>query len=73
MSKDRSLHIEWLEDEHECDTCGTSWARGATVTLDGVVIVSKIPHANCFGGSDYDDDEIFEDIIKALGYELTQS
>lgn len=67
------IEIEWLEDSHDCELCGQSYADGARVTLDGATILELNPHAHCYNGSSWDQAEVFEEILGALGYEVEAS
>jgi len=67
----QKIKIEWLSDTYECDTCGTSWAEGAEITMpDGTV--SVLPAiAHCYGGESYDSTYVYEAILYKLGYKVT--
>ena len=67
-----TVTIEWLHDEHECDTCGTSFADGAIVTLNDETILEMIPHAHCFGGCHWNSEEVYKLILEKLGYEILE-
>lgn len=69
MSK---IEITWLTDETSCETCGSSWAEGATVKIDGEVALSLEPVAACFGGDSYSDREVFRRILAHLGHEVSE-
>ena len=62
------IKIETLSDEHDCETCGTSWATGYEVTFPDGSIESLIPQASCFGGGDYSETDLMEVILNKLGY-----
>lgn len=64
------IDIEWLSDSCECETCGTSYADGASVTIDGELILDLTPHAHCYDGTDYQPEEVYKLIFKHLGHEL---
>lgn len=68
-----AIHIEWLDDSHDCETCGTSYADGARVTIDGKVALDLVPHAYCYDGENYDRDDVFRRILAHLGHTLTES
>lgn len=65
--------IEHLVDEHDCETCGSSWAEGALITLPDSSTVELKPLANCFGGAHWDREEILLILLKKLGYEVTHN
>ena len=64
------IEIEWLEDEHDCDTCGWAYATGAKVKFHGDEVITMEPVAHCFGGSDYSPDTVYLAIIEKLGHEV---
>jgi len=68
----KKLHIKWLYDNNDCETCGPSYAEGATVTLDNKVLLSNIPIAHCCGGSNWSRDQIYQEILEKLGYNTTE-
>lgn len=68
-----TIHIEWLDDCHDCETCGPTYSDGARVTIDGVVALELVPHAYCFDGDNYDRDDVFRRILAHLGHDLTES
>jgi hypothetical protein len=47
----KKLEIKYNTDEYECDDCGTSYATGAEVYLDGKLIIDKKASAHCYEGS----------------------
>jgi hypothetical protein len=62
------IHIEWLSDDNDCDTCGSNWADGASVTLDGKSLLELKPAASCFGGAHWDRADVYRLIMENLGY-----
>lgn len=66
------LVIKWLQDDHDCETCGWSSAEGAEVTLDNIIILNLEPQASCFGGQSWDRADVFELIIKQLGFTISE-
>ena len=64
------IKIEWLHDGYDCETCGGSYAEGAKVTIDDQVVLDLEPVAHCFGGTNYDRDEVYHRIFKHLGHEV---
>lgn len=67
MSK---IEIETLDDEHECETCGPSWAEGAIVKIDGVIALELEPAAHCFAGESYDLTDVLLRVIRHLGHDV---
>jgi hypothetical protein len=66
-----TIRIEWLSDSSShCETCGTSYADGARVYVDDVLALDLAPVAHCFGGANYDQQEVFERLLKHLGHEV---
>lgn len=67
-----SLDIEWMTDEHDCETCGSSWAEGAVVRLGDGVIVELRPHAACYDGASHDSAEVYRAILTSLGFSVSE-
>jgi len=67
------IKIEWLTDEHDCETCGWSCAQGAVVYIDDVETFRLIPSAYCFNSVDYTDEYVYKLIIKHLGHDVETS
>ncbi len=66
------IEIEWLSDSNDCEQCGGGYAQGARVTLDGEPLLELIPRASCFGSKDdWDTDQVYALILRALGYEAS--
>ena len=63
-----NIRIEWLTDSHTCETCGTSYAEGALVFIDGQLALDLSPTANCYDVEDYQPDVVFQRILKHLGH-----
>lgn len=72
----KRIEIEWLEDEHDCDDCGTSWARGARGAIafvDGNKVFELIPNAHCYGGTNLESEtEVYKAILDSLGYNVVE-
>lgn len=62
------IHIERLEDEHHCETCGWSIASGAKISIDNREVLTLTPHAHCLGGQDYSTEDVFKAILQHLGH-----
>ena len=66
----KEIKIEWLSDVYDCDTCGTSWASGANVFINGNLELELTPVAHCYGGEDYSTEDIYIKILNKLGWEV---
>ena len=65
------IEIEWLTDSYDnCETCGTSYAEGARVYVDGSLTLDMAPSAHCFGGAHHEQSEVYDAILKWLGHEV---
>jgi hypothetical protein len=62
------IHIQWLGDFHDCETCGSTYASGARITIDGAVALEFIPVAHCFNGADYGQDDVYRALLEHLGH-----
>ena len=58
----KTIKITWLENTHECETCGCSWARGARVEVSGEELAQKFELT--------DEEDVYKAILKELGYEV---
>lgn len=65
------LEIEWLYDQYECDMCGPSYAEGAIVRLDNVVIMELIPHAHCYSSESWEAEEVFVQLLESFGFDFS--
>ena len=68
----KGLAIEWLTDDHDCETCGSSWAEGAIVRLNGEVILNMSPCAYCYDSTSYSSDQVYRAILEHLGYAIAE-
>jgi hypothetical protein len=64
------IGIEYLSDTYDCDDCGTSWADGYRVYKDGELWFEMTPLAHCFGGTNFEYKDLFEEIMLRLGHEV---
>lgn len=67
------ITIEKITDSHECETCGFSSADGARIYLDGTFHSELTPMAYCFDGTDYEDDDIYREVLRALNHNVVYS
>jgi hypothetical protein len=74
----KTITIDWLEDESDCDTCGWSYATGARVFLSDDEtgsfdeIITEMPSASCQGGYDKSSSEIYQAILEKLGFKVEE-
>ena len=68
-----SIEIESLEDVTACETCGTSYANGFRVRIDGEHAFELTPVAACFDGEDYSEADLFKRLLEHLGHDLVHS
>lgn len=66
----KQIKIEWLSDSYDCDTCGCSFATGATVSIEGLETFTLPAVAHCYAGESYDELQVYETILRKLGYEV---
>jgi len=66
------IKIQWLTDSHDCETCGSTYAEGARVTIDGKVEVEMLPVAHCFGGDDYSPSDVFAAVLAHYGHTVSE-
>lgn len=63
------IKIEWLTDTYDnCELCGTSWAEGARVFVDDALVLDLAPVAHCQGGAHYDQADVYDRLLRHLGY-----
>lgn len=62
-----SITIQHLEDDHDCETCGCSFAHGYVIYRNDKVIVDKTPSAHCYDPVDYSADNPYKDIVDYFG------
>jgi hypothetical protein len=69
-----AIKIEWLSDSYDnCETCGVSYAEGARVYVDGVLVLDMTPSAHCFGGAHYSQSDVYQGLLKHLGHEVEEA
>lgn len=64
------VKIKWLWVVGDCDSCGSGYAEGARVTLNGEPLLELTPVATCFGGDDWSAADVYRLIIEKLGYQV---
>ncbi len=64
------LTIKSLEDEHDCETCGSSWEQGFEVYIDGKPFGDYAPLAACWDSKGYLLENVLVDVLKYIGYDV---
>ena len=62
--------ITTYDDFHDCETCGSSWAEGGYVLVDGTEVVRVTPVAHCYGGTSVTEEELLVLALEKLGIEV---
>ncbi len=47
------IYINTNHDEYDCETCGTDYAEGGKVFIDGELTIEADALAHCYNGSHY--------------------
>lgn len=66
----KTYTIVWLEDQHECETCGYSYAQGYKIYKDEKLMIDKEPLSHCYDPVNYDHSNAAFDILKLEGIEI---
>lgn len=66
----KRIEIETSSDVYECETCGSSWAEGGVVFVDGKEILRREPLAYCYGASSYSESDLLVMALKKLDIEV---
>jgi hypothetical protein len=64
------ITIDWLNDEHDCETCGGSYAEGARVLIDKKIAFTLEPVAHCFNGVSYSEWQVYHRLLQHFGYDV---
>jgi len=64
------IEITTDHDTCECDCCGTSYAVGGEVAIDGTVVLSRPASASCIGSESWTEDELLVMALKKIGHEV---
>ena len=65
------IEIEVLTDDHDCETCGSNWAEGGVVRVDGKEVLRREPVAYCYGVPSFSEHELLVMALKKIGVEVT--
>ena len=64
------IHIKWVMDDHDCETCGWSSAEGAIVSIGGNIVLDLEPVAHCYDSTSYSQEKVYRKILEHLGYTI---
>ncbi len=63
--------VEYLSDTYSgCETCGTSYAEGFRVSVDGKEFFTLEPLADCVGGQSFTLEDAMVRLLREWGHEL---
>lgn len=65
------IEIETMTDDHDCETCGCSWAEGGVVYVDGKEVLRREPRAYCYGTPSFSEHDLLVMTLKKIGVEVT--
>lgn len=64
------IDINTHTDTFECDMCGTDWAEGGQVYVDGEPILERRANAFCYGGTSFSPEDLLVLALHKLGVEV---
>lgn len=68
----KKIHLTFISDSMDCETCGMSYAEGFTIDLDGKTLVDHPPSAHCYAETNYPHDEAYaylSEMLKTYTYQ----
>ena len=69
----KKIRIEYLHDEHKCETCGWSDAYGGRIFFDEQKVFEFIPVAGCCNDSGMFEQDLLIKAFELMGIEYEQS
>lgn len=66
------VKVKYTFDEHDCETCGSSWADGADIYFDDELVYQFVPIAHCYNGQSMDRDDVLKIVLEHLGHEFEE-
>jgi hypothetical protein len=64
------IDIDTLSDEHDCETCGGSYATGGIVKVDGREFFRFEPFAYCFDEKSLEPDDLLAIVLDLVGIKV---
>lgn len=65
--KDKHITITYTADEHDCETCGSSYAESYILECSGKVYGEKAT-VHCFGNTEFTLDQVLTMFLEDNGY-----
>lgn len=65
------VQVNMWDDEHDCETCGFSFATGGEVYIDGELVISRPPRAYCFDCDNTEAEDLIILALKEVGIEVS--
>jgi hypothetical protein len=62
--------IRNINDDYDCETCGSSYAEGFEIIKDGNLVHTLKPVAHCYNGDSFDGDDLLTWILNDLGHSV---
>ena len=69
----QKIRIVYTDDDYDCETCGSAYATGAKIYINGILSLNLVPKAHCFNQINYDHNEIMRRALELVGIELEQA
>lgn len=64
------VSVETTWDSHQCETCGSSYADGFKIFVDGKLIKELEPVAHCFNGTFWTEEDVLDAVLTHFGHTL---
>lgn len=64
------IEIKTNNDSYECETCGTDYASGGSVYIDGFEIVNLPAIAHCYSGQSFSESDLLVIALRCMGHEV---
>ena len=64
------IDIKLMTDDHDCETCGSTWAEGGVVYVDGKEVLRREPVAYCYGTPTFSEHDLLVMALKKIGIQV---
>ena len=65
------IEIKTMTDNHDCETCGSSWVEGGVVFVNDKEVLKREPVAYCYGVPSFSESDLLVMALKKIGVEVT--